>query len=175
MGSQKKLYAVFLVVFLLMAGCGDSAEQRPQASTGVSEGQLAPDFTLKSLTGEDVTLSSFRGKNPVYITFWATWCPYCVKEIPRLKEINGKYSPKGLKILAIDIGQNDSVMRVQAFQKQFDIPYTILYDVAATISRQYGVIGVPFNVLIDRSGKVVYRSNSTPENLEKFVEKEKPA
>ena len=174
MGSQKKLYAVFLVVFLLIAGCGDSAEQRPQTSAGVSVGQLAPDFTLKSLTGEDVTLSSFRGKNPVFIIFWATWCPYCIKDIPSLKEIYGTYSPKGLKILAIDIGLNDPVMRVQAFQKQFDIPYTILYDATTSISRQYGVIGVPFNILIDRNGKVVYRSNSTPENLGKFVEKEKP-
>jgi len=43
------------------------------------------------------------------------------------------------------------------------------------VSRQYGVIGVPFSVLIDRSGKVVYRSNGTPESLEAFVEKEKPA
>ena len=58
------------------------------------------------------------------------------------------------------------------FQKKYELPYPILYDNNAMVSRQYGVIGVPFSVLIDRSGKVVYRSNGTPESLEAFVEKE---
>ena len=166
--------SMFIVVLLLfsMLGCESSQEQAPISG---AENQLATDFTLKSLEGEEFKLSSFRNKNPVYLVFWATWCPYCVKEIPRLKELYAKLAPKGLKILAINIGYNDPLLRVQSFQKKYELPYPILYDNNATVSRQYGVIGVPFSVLIDRSGKVVYRSNGTPESLEAFVEKEKPA
>jgi peroxiredoxin len=66
-------------------------------------------------------------------------------------------------------------MRVQAFQKKFELPYPILYDNNTIVARQFGVIGVPFSVLVDRNGKIVYRSNRTPDNLEAFLEKEKPA
>jgi len=169
-----KTVSAALLVFILL-GCEESRTQNAQPALSGGDVLLASDFTLKSLEGEEFKLSSFRGKNPVYLVFWATWCPYCVKEIPHLKELYAKLAPKGLKILAINIGYNDPLMRVQAFQKKYELPYPVLYDNNAMVSRQYGVIGVPFSVLIDRNGKVVYRSNGTPESLEAFVEKEKPA
>jgi peroxiredoxin len=172
--NKHALIMALLLVFM-MPGCEERHMQNEPAAISGSDGQLAADFTLKSLEGEEFKLSSFRGKNPVYLVFWATWCPYCVKEIPRLKELYAKLAPKGLKILAINISYNDPLLRVQTFQKKYELPYPILYDNDALVSRQYGVIGVPFSVLIDRSGKVVYRSNGTPESLEAFVEKEKPA
>ncbi len=164
---------VVLILLLLLIGCEDGPGKTPQAGLGTEEEQLAPDFTLKSLTGEEVTLSSFRGKNLVYVVFWATWCPYCIKEIPQLKEFHTKFASKGLKIIAVNVGQNDPLIRVQAFQKHFEIPYTIVYDANTTVSRQYGVIGVPFGVLIGRDGKIQYRSSMPPENLEAFLQKEK--
>ncbi len=172
--QRHSIIGILLGVFLSY-GCESGSAPNPPAGIGLDVGQLAPDFTLKSQTGEDVSLSSFRGKNAVYLMFWATWCPYCVKEIPRLKELHAAFEPKGLKILAVNIGLNDPLIRVQAFQKQFQLPYTILYDTQTIISRQYGVIGVPFGVVVDRDGKVKYRSNMIPENLEALLEKEKPA
>ena len=171
---RNKCYVViFLIITFLIPGCGSSEEQQPSMSGG--EGVLAPDFSLKSLDGQQFTLSSFRGKNPVYLVFWATWCPYCIQEVPLLKELHAKLSPKGLKILSINIGYNDPLLRVQAFQKKYELPYPILYDNNTIVARQFGVIGVPFSVLVDRNGKIVYRSNRTPDNLEAFLEKEKPA
>jgi peroxiredoxin len=174
MKLQKHSLAGLLLLLVLVAACESGSAPNPPAGIGLQEGQLAPDFTLKTLTGEEVTLSSYRGKNPVYLVFWATWCPYCVKEIPQLKELYSKFAPKGLKIIAINIGLNDPMIRVQAFQKQFALPYTIVYDANTVISRQYGVIGVPFGVLVDRNGKVRSRSSMIPENFEALLEKEKP-
>ena len=172
---RNKCYMVifFLIITLLMPGCSISEEQQPTMAGG--DGGLAPDFSLKSLDGQQFTLSAFRGKNPVYLVFWATWCPYCIQEVPLLKELHAKLSPKGLKILSINIGYNDPLLRVQAFQKKYELPYPILYDNNTIVARQFGVIGVPFSVLVDRNGKIVYRSNRTPDNLEAFLEKEKPA
>jgi peroxiredoxin len=164
-----------IIVFIIALGlgaCGSFEEQQPSAA---GEGMLAPDFTLKSLEGQEFNLSEFRGKNPVYLVFWATWCPYCIQEVPLLKELHAKLSPKGLKILAVNIGFNDPLLRVQAFQKKYELPYPILYDNNTIVARQFGVIGVPFNVLVDRNGRIVYRSNRTPENLEAFLQQEKPA
>lgn len=166
---------IALLLLVIMLGCEESRMQNEQAPPQGGDGDLATDFTLKSLEGEEFKLSSFRGKNPVFLVFWATWCPYCVKEIPHLKELYAKLAPRGLKILAINIGYNDPLMRVQNFQKKYELSYPILYDSNAMVSRQYGVIGVPYSVLIGRDGKVRYRSNGTPEGLEAFVEKEMPS
>jgi peroxiredoxin len=175
MNRHKQILWIVLVLLFSILGCDENKAQNEGAKLPGGDVGMAADFTLKSLEGEEFKLSSFRGKNPVYLVFWATWCPYCVKEIPRLKELYAKLAPRGLKILAINISYNDPLLRVQTFQKKYELPYPILYDNNAVVSRQYGVIGVPYSVLIDRSGKVVYRSNGTPEGLEAFVEKEKPA
>jgi peroxiredoxin len=163
---------IALLLLCMMPGCEESKVQNEQALPPVAAADLAADFTLKSLEGEEVTLSSFRGKNPVFLVFWATWCPYCVKEIPHLKELYAKLAPKGLKILSVNVGYNDPLLRVQNFQKKYELPYPVLYDNNATVSRQYGVIGVPYSVLIGRDGKVRLRSNGTPDDLEAFVAKE---
>ena len=170
---RNKCYVViFLVITLLIPGCGSSEEQQPSMADGA--GVLAPDFSLKSLDGQQFTLSAFRGKNPVYLVFWATWCPYCIQEVPLLKELYAKLSPKGLKILAVNIGYNDPLLRVQAFQKKYELPYPILYDNNTMVARQFGVIGVPFSVLVDRNGKIVYRSNRTPIIWRHFWKKKSP-
>ena len=143
MNSHKQSMFIVVLLLFIMLGCESNQVQEEQAPVSGAETQLATDFTLKSLEGEEFKLSSFRGKNPVYLVFWATWCPYCVKEIPRLKELYTKLAPKGLKILAINISYNDPLLRVQSFQKKYELPYPILYDNNATVSRQYGVIGVP--------------------------------
>lgn len=172
MMKHKTIVNIVFLMSLCLAACGSFEEQQPSAA---GEGMLAPDFTLKSLEGQEFNLSEFRGKNPVFLVFWATWCPYCIQEVPLLKELHAKLSPKGLKILAVNIGFNDPLLRVQAFQKKYELPYPILYDNNTIVSRQYGVIGVPYSILVDRNGKIVFRSNRTPENLEAFLQMEKPA
>jgi len=172
MNRHRQILILVLALLFSILGCDDNKAQNEAAQLPGMQVGLATDFTLKSLEGEEFKLSSFRGKNPVYLIFWATWCPYCVKEIPRLKELYAKLAPKGLKVLSINIGYNDPLMRVQNFQKKYQLPYPILYDSNAMISRQYGVIGVPYSVLIGCDGTVRYRSNGTPEGLEAFVEKE---
>jgi peroxiredoxin len=167
----RSLWAALLML-CMMLGCEESKVQNEEAPPPVADADLAADFTLKSLEGEEFKLSSFRGKNPVFLVFWATWCPYCVKEIPHLKELYAKLAPRGLKILSINVGYNDPLMRVQNFQKKYELPYPTLYDNNGIVSRLYGIIGVPYSVLIGRNGKVRLRSNGTPEGLEAFVAKE---
>lgn len=170
MGKQKKLIFILLAVFMSIFCCGDKHEQN-LPEIGLMQGQHAPDFTLKSLNGEEFSLSSFQNKSAVYLVFWATWCPYCRTEIPMLKEIHNKYSSKGLKILAIDIAANDPLARVRSFQEKFELPYTILYDEQNIVSREYGILGVPTTILVDINGKIRYRSNVAPINLESYLEK----
>ena len=165
-----KLFKTIFIIFSLllpMTGCVDAKEQT-SVSTGLMQGQIAPDFTLKDLRGKEFSLSAFRNKDAVCLVFWATWCSYCVREIPKLKQFYSKYSGKGLKIISVDIAANDPMGRVMAFQKKYELPYTILYDKDNIVSKMYGITGVPVSIVIDRNGIIRYRGNSLPENAEQL-------
>lgn len=166
---SQRIKTVFIVLFcvLCLAGCGDAGE-KSSVATGLMKGQMAPDFVLKDLADKQVSLSSFKNNNAVCLIFWATWCPYCVMEVPKMKQYHEKYSGKGLKIIAVNVGANDPVQRVIGFQKKYEVPYTILYDAESTVSRLYGVQGIPVSILIDRKGIIQYRGYQLPENAEQL-------
>jgi len=167
MKQRVRIGSVILAIVFMFAGCGNAGE-RKATETGLTQGKIAPDFVLKDLDGKQVSLSSFKKTNAVCLVFWATWCPYCVMEVPKVKKLHEKYSAKGLKILSINIASNDPMPRVVGFQKKFEIPYTILYDEKSLVSQLYGVMGIPVSVIIDRKGVIKYRGYQLPENVEEI-------
>lgn len=165
--SNSVLLAV--IILSLLSGCSNAEERKP--TTGLTQGKIAPDFALKDLDGNTVSLASFKNNNPVCILFWATWCPYCVRDIPRVKSLHEKYAPQGLKILSINIAANDPIQRVINFKNRYGLPYTILYDENNVVSQLYGVVGIPVSVIIDRKGVIQYRGYQLPDNVEEIVKK----
>jgi len=158
---------IILFCFLVtVTGCSDAQRETP-LTTGLMKGQMAPDFSLKDLGGKQVTLSSFKDNSVVCLVFWATWCPYCVTEIPKLKELHTAMAAKGVKVLAVNVASNDPIQRVKAFQGKRQIPYTILYDENNIASRLYGVQGIPVSIIIDKKGIIQFRDYKLPENIEK--------
>ncbi len=141
---MKKVLTVLLIAAAALAGCSASpVTTKPVAKIAV------PDFTLPDLSGNQVTLSSFKGKSPVLLTFWATWCPYCIEEMPNLVRLQKKYGDK-IKILAIDIQEPRA--RVISFARNRNIDLTILLDEEGDVSAAFGLVGVPTLVLIDKEG-----------------------
>jgi len=134
-----------------------AASVRPQASAS-RQIPLAADFALKDLNGSDVTLSSFKGKK-VLLVFGATWCPYCVKEIPQLNAFYAKHKDLDVKIINIDI--QESVAKVKSFVQKHNIKYTVVIDTDGKVAAQYNVYGIPSVFLIDENGMIKY-SGSTP-------------
>ena len=122
----------------------------------------APNFEATTLTGKKVSLEQFKGKKAVWLNFWATWCPYCKKEIPALKEIHKKYGDK-VEVLAINIGVRDSVEKAKDYAFEYDIPYDIIFS--NDITALYGVQGTPTQVVIDINGKIAYVGTRVPLNL----------
>jgi peroxiredoxin len=130
--------------------------------TAVAEGaeaaaltsQIAPDFTLQTLDGASVRLSSLRGK-VVLINFWATWCPPCVREIPRLVRVAETYKEEGLVVLGVNTTFQDDPAKVQQFVRDHGIAYPVLLDSEGMVSEKYPARLIPTTYLIDRSGKIV--------------------
>ena len=159
-----------LVFFITVAPAAFCAkpDKPDKPATGVMKGQLAPNFSLKDIGGKQISLSSAKNK-VVCILFWATWCPYCTRELPRLKELNAKFADKGLKIISINIAANDPLPRVEAFQLKNQLPYTVLYDAVQEVSRTFYVTGIPVSIIIDRKGIIQYRGYQLPDNVEQLV------
>jgi peroxiredoxin len=116
-------------------------------------GYTAPDFTLKDLNGQSVTLSSLRGKNVVFLDFWATWCGPCKAELPHVQNLHNTYKDRGLKILAIDLSEAAGV--VQGFINDNHYSFAVLLDLTGNVTQnQYGVKGIPTMFIIDTQGIV---------------------
>ena len=122
------------------------------ASSGL-EGQVAPDFALKSSTGENLRLSEFRG-DVVMINFWATWCGPCRQEMPLLDELYARYERVGFNLLGVNI--DDDSRRAMQMIEELGVSFPVLFDASKEVSKLYEVEAMPVTVLVDREGNVRY-------------------
>jgi len=139
---MKGLRIILLVLAIFM---GSSL-----ASSGLT-GQTAPDFVLKSATGENIRLSEYRG-DIVMINFWATWCGPCRQEMPLLDELYGRYQRVGFNLLGVNI--DDDSRRAMAMVNELGISFPVLFDEDKKVSKLYEVEAMPLTILLDREGTV---------------------
>ena len=120
------------------------------ASSGM-EGQPAPDFALKSSTGENMRLSEYRG-DVVMINFWATWCGPCRQEMPLLDDLYARYNRVGFSLLGVNI--DDDSGRAMKMIEELGVNFPVLFDSRKEVSKLYNVEAMPVTVLVDREGTV---------------------
>src|SRR5690625_4623501 len=120
-----------------------------EAVIGLEIGNIAPDFTLSTLTGEEVSLSDFRGQR-VMINFWATWCPPCRAEMPDMEKF---HLNEDIVILAINLTETEpSIQQVQDFVDEFNLTFPILLDETITVATAYEIRPIPTSLLVDSNG-----------------------
>ena len=122
------------------------------AASGLA-GQPAPDFALKSSTGENLRLSEYRG-DVVMINFWATWCGPCRQEMPLLDELYTRYQRVGFNLLGVNIDDDSS--RAMKMISELGVSFPVLFDARKEVSKLYDVDAMPVTVLVDREGNVRY-------------------
>ncbi len=115
------------------------------------QGQVAPDFVLRSATGENLRLSENRG-DVVLINFWATWCGPCRQEMPLLDDLYGRYQRVGFNLLGVNIDE-DSRRAMQMVQ-ELGVNFPVLFDENKEVSKLYDVEAMPVTILVDREGIV---------------------
>jgi peroxiredoxin/outer membrane lipoprotein-sorting protein len=113
--------------------------------------KVAPDFELKTLDGEKVRLSEQRG-HPVLLSFWASWCGPCRRELPGLSKISSEYRSKGLLVLGVN---DEGKGTASKYVKEASLTFDTLDDSGQKAHRLYRVHSIPTVFLIDKDGKVV--------------------
>jgi peroxiredoxin len=147
----------------LIASAALAGDERP----GV--GDVAPDFTAKDLlTHQPVTLSEQHGKL-VFLTFFASWCPPCRKEVPILEGVQRKLGKERAVVLAVSFRENDEEA-VLKWAHNADVQLRVLEDPGGRIARQYGVHGIPHLYIIDREGHILHvHKGYGPKSLDRLV------
>jgi peroxiredoxin len=136
---------------------------------GVQVGQNAPEFRLKSLSGEEVQFTGLREK-PAIINFWATWCEPCELEMPMLQDRYERYS-KEFDILAINFAE--PITEVQSYVERLGLTFDILLDETAAVQELYQVHGYPTTYIIDPQGKILVKhiGELTESQLDRYLAK----
>jgi len=126
----------------------------PTSTARLAAGATLPEATLPYIAGGEgaLSLADLRGK-PVIVNFWATWCAYCVKELPMLTKVQAKYGADKVAVIAVN---DDGIEATRAFLAQrptLSLPF--VHDQGGSLGRQLNIRNIPFTVFLDRDGKVV--------------------
>jgi len=132
----------------------------------------APDVTFTTITGKKIALKELRGK-PVIVTFWATDCPACIKEIPDLIELYTQYHKQGLEIIAVAM-YYDPPNHVIALTEDLKLPYHVALDLAAEHARAFGDVQlIPSTFLINPDGSFALKKTGAfdPAEIKTHIQK----
>ena len=155
LSSQWTIFS--LVIFLAGVGWiwisrapgGSAAAQFPAARQGF----LAPDFSLQTLSGKTIALSSLRGQ-PVLINLWASWCTPCQAEMPAIQRVYQDYRARGFQVLAVNATNQDDPGKATAFAQQLGLTFPILLDSNGSVGQQYQLQSLPTSFFVDGNGVI---------------------
>ena len=134
----------------------------------IEVGEPLPDFSVQTFDGKSLTRASFAGK-PLLLVFWNTWCPDCMRELPEINRLAEKFGLKGLEVLGVNTGLNDSESKARAYWKKSAYLFPTGFDHSFEIGTAFRVRGVPTVFLVDSKGVVRYKQSLLPKDMEERI------
>jgi len=147
----------------------DAYREKEEKNKATAIGSIAPDFTLKTKDGKEVSLSSFRGKY-VLIDFWASWCQPCRRENPNSVKTYKKFRDKGFEIFGVSVDKDRNAW-IKAV-KDDGLTWTQVIDPDGNVARMYNVSSIPTTILLDKDGKIIaknLRGEALPRKLSELL------
>ncbi len=129
--------------------------------TGGSK-KTIPKVNVKTLSGKTVSTSTFKnGGKPMVISFWATWCSPCKKELNNISEVYEDWQDEtGVKLIAISIDDARNKHKVKPYVDSKAWEFEVYLDANQDLKRAMNVNNVPYTFLVDGNGKIVYEHNN---------------
>lgn len=154
-------FALLAVTISMMAACTNKSKTAQTNETAMAQtaaveaaDDLAPEFELPDLQGNMLKLSSLRGKY-VVLDFWGSWCVWCIRGIPAMKEVYAKYKDN-LEILGVDC--QDPERKWRAAVDQYELPWLQVRcpdDMMSDLAQMYGIEGFPTKAVVSPEGKLL--------------------
>lgn len=113
-------------------------------------GRLAPNFRLRTSDGDETELAELRGR-PVFLNFWASWCLFCISEMPAIDRLASRYQDQ---VVVLGVNAGESPETVGTFARQIGAGYALLLDPGQEVTRAYRVRSMPTSFIIDAQGVV---------------------
>jgi|SRR3989344_3821147 len=176
---KKQLIILIVIIvaiasFIILRGDSPSETQETQETgkIGTSIGDIAPDFRLPDYEGRAVSLSDFKGQKGVFVNFWASWCPFCVDEMPLMARVGEKYKGQ-YETMAINRGENLATAKEFSDQVGVTGKMTLLLDEKDSIYKQYNGFAMPYSLFIDKNGVIhdIKLGPLTEQELEQKIQK----
>ncbi|MBO4751650.1 MAG: TlpA family protein disulfide reductase [Bacteroidales bacterium] len=141
------------------------------ALTFAQNAKVPDNITLKSLDGQSVQSSVIQNDGkPIIISFWATWCKPCNKELNAIREVYEEWQEEtGVKLVAISIDDARSASRVKPHVDGNDWPYEVYLDQNQDFKRAMNVVNVPHTFIINGEGEIVWQHTSYVDGSEEEV------
>ncbi|EFO81177.1 alkyl hydroperoxide reductase/ Thiol specific antioxidant/ Mal allergen [Oscillochloris trichoides DG-6] len=151
------LVAVGLIIGIwIFTGRGAEVQGQPMGEVN----RPAPNFTLQTLDGNEVSLADYQGK-VVLVNFWGTWCEPCQRELPALQSANERYAEQGLVIIGVNLTDDERTQGrseddIRAFVEQYQLSYPIALDRDGRVTDSFRVFPLPTSFFIDPQGQIRY-------------------
>jgi peroxiredoxin len=173
--SRTTLAFASAVLLCPLWGCSGGATPGPDAPVPIStmdggadtpvadapSGPKAPDFSLPTLAGNNISLSDFEGNTVVLIDFWSTTCDPCLAEMPELVKLYNEKKAKGFEILAISTDGPETRSAVSSTVKKLGMIFPILLDEETEVMDRYNPKGeLPMTIVVDKNGTIVLKRAS---------------
>ena len=161
---KNKSLIIICIVFALILGAAilvypslseKANEEMTTESTTAQDNSAYPlysDVKLFDKDGNEVHLSDFIGK-PVILNFWATWCGYCIQEMPDFEEAYKEY---GDEVQFLIVNTDDGIEKGEQYISSKGYSFPTYYDLAYSAAVTYGISGIPRTIAIDKDGRVLY-------------------
>ncbi len=150
----------FLYALLLLTGVAwifVSADKTGASTSGriplPLKGYLAPDFSLDTPAGKELSLYQLRGQ-AVLVNIWATWCPPCRAEMPAIQKYYLQYKDQGLVVLGVNSTVQDSPLEIVPFVNEYNLTFPILLDETGQLGSKYDLRSLPSSFFINRDGTI---------------------
>ena len=123
------------------------------------------------MNGQSVLLKDLIQKGPILIDYWALWCSPCLKEMPHLDKLQDEFGDEGFRVLAVNLDTERSVSKVKSYIRSKGYDLEVALDPAQETYRRLNGKAMPYSLLVDRTGKIIYRHSGYVPGDEKVLRK----
>lgn len=144
------------------------------AIVGIAQAQTLPAVTLKDINGKTVQTDKLSNDGkPFIISFFATWCKPCNRELSAISEVYADWQDEtGVKLIAVSIDQAQNINKVKPWVDSNGWEYDVLLDPNSDFKRALGIQMIPYVIIVDGKGNIVYKHNGYTDGAEKeLIEK----